>query len=62
MGRTWFGFSKAMSDSGELMGDEGAASVPLLPAGAVCGIQLRIKPRKFKCQDLGECGQAEQLS
>ena len=50
-----------MSNSGELMGDEGA-SVPLLPAGAVCGIQLRIKPPKFKCQDIGVYGRAEQLS
>lgn len=41
-------FSKAMNNSGELMGDEGAA-VPLLLAGAVCGIQLRIKTPKFKC-------------
>lgn len=48
MGRTWFKFSKAMSNSGELMGDEGAA-VPSLAVVATCGIQLGIKPPKFKC-------------
>lgn len=31
------------------MGDEGTAA-PLLPAGAVRGIQLSVKPPIFKCQ------------
>jgi len=61
VGRTWFKFSRAMSSSGQLMGAEGAA-VPSLPAGAVCGTQLGIKPLKFKCGAIGVYGRAEQLS
>lgn len=49
-----------MSNCGEFMGGEGAA-VPLFPAGAVCGTQLRIKLPNLSVE-IQICGQSWPVS